>query len=448
MRSTLALLAALAVLLTAAATPARTPDPHSDPTRTPAAPAYTVELSSDGTGTRWHGHESVRFTNASAEPLREVYLRLWDNAHGGCAAQPVTVTGLTGGTPDALSVGCTALRVALPAPLGRGATGVIAFGLGVEVPDGTDRFGHDGPYSFLGNALPVLAIRDAAGVHLDPYTDNGESFYTQAADFTVTLDHPSRLLVPATGRSVDIPGSAGRTVTRAVAKRVRDFAWAAGPFTRVSATSPAGVRIDVYSTASVGSADARSMLALATSAVDAHARRFGTYPYGRLAAVLDDGFWFSGMEYPGFVLDRVSTTALVHELAHQWWYGIVGDDQYHAPWLDESFSDYATDLALGKLGEGCWRDVSWESAAERLTNSMRYWDAHPTRYGTVVYDYGKCALHDLRRLIGGTTMAELLRTYARTHWYGVSTTAEFKAAAQAATATDLTEFWKLHRIDG
>lgn len=45
-------------------------------------------------------------------------------------------------------------------------------------------------------------------------------------------------------------------------------------------------------------------------------------------------------------------------------------------------------------------------------------------------------------------MATLLKNYATAHWYGVSTTAEFKAAAQAATSTDLTSFRTTHRIDG
>ena len=38
-------------------------------------------------------------------------------------------------------------------------------------------------------------------------------------------------------------------------------------------------------------------------------------------------------------------------------------------------------------------------------------------------------------------MTNVLKDYAQAHWYGVSTTAEFKAAAQAATSTDLTSFW-------
>ncbi|MFE9452119.1 M1 family aminopeptidase [Streptomyces sp. NPDC006739] len=422
--------------------------PPADSARTPAAPSYTVSLSSNTSGTVWTGHESATFTNASATALGEVYLRLWDNYHGTCSAMPIAVSNVTGGTAGSLSVDCTALQITLPTPLAQGQSATIGFDLGITVPSGADRFGHDGAFDFIGNALPVLAVKDAAGWHLDPYTNNGESFYSLAADFKVTLDHPTSLLVPATGTSTDTPGSSGRTVTTATASKVRDFAWAAGPFTKISGTSAAGTAVNVYTVSGISSSDAQSMLTTAKSAVDAHAARFGAYPYGELDAVIDNNYWFGGMEYPGFVLDLVSTTALTHEIGHQWWYGIVGDDEYNSPWLDEAFTDYSTDLALNKTGSNCWNSVSWASSAEKITNSMAYWDAHSSRYSTVVYGYGKCALHDLRRVLGDSAMAKLLKDYAGSHWYGVSTTAEFKAAAQAATSTDLTSFWTSHRIDG
>jgi aminopeptidase N len=190
------------------------------------------------------------------------------------------------------------------------------------------------------------------------------------------------------------------------------------------------------------------MLNTSKSALDAHGQRFGAYPYGEADVVLDNNYWFGGMEYPGFVMDLVSSRALAHELAHQWWYGIVGDDEYNSPWLDESFTDYATDLYHGDTGSGCWNSVSWTSSAEKITNSMAYWDAHSSRYATVVYAYGRCALHDLSRVLGTSAMTTLTRKYAQSHWYGVSTTAEFKAAAQALTSTDLTSFWTQHRIEG
>jgi hypothetical protein len=429
------------------ATPAAAAPAAADTARTPASPAYTVNLTSNSTGGTWTGHESVTFRNAAATPLTEVYLRLWDNAHGRCPSTPITVSNVTGGTAAALTVSCTAMKITLPAPLAPGAAGAVGFDLSIVVTSGVDRFGHDGSYYFIGNALPVLAVRDGLGWHLDPYTNNGESFYALASDYTVTLDHPTAMSVPATGTSTDSAGAAGRTITRAVGKQVREFAWAAGPFLKTSGTTAAGVKVNVYRVASISSGNATSMLSVATGALDAHAARFGAYPYGEADVVLDNGFWFGGMEYPGFILDLVSSTALAHELAHQWFYGIVGDDEYSTPWLDEGFTDYATDLYFNKTGSGC--GITWQSSAEKLTNSMAYWDAHSSRYSTVVYGYGKCTLHDLRRLIGTTAMTNLLSSYAAAHWYGISTVADFKAAAQAAAgSTNLTSFWATHRVEG
>jgi hypothetical protein len=418
----------------------------ADSTRTPIKPAYTVNLTSNTAGTTWTGHQSVSFTNGSATALPEVYLRLWDNYHGSCPSTPITVTNVTGGTAAALSVNCTALKITLPGPLAQGQSATIGFDLSIVVPSGADRFGHDGAYNMIGNALPVLAVRDAAGWHLDPYTNNGEAFYSLISDFDVTLVHPTSLLTPATGSSTET-SSGTTTTTHAVANKVRDFAWAAGPFAKITTTSGKGVRVNVYSVSGISTSSANQMLTLAADSIDVHSGRFGDYPYGEVDVVLDNNFWFGGMEYPGFVLDLVSTTALPHELAHQWFYGIVGDDEYNSPWLDESFTDYATDLYRGVTGSGC--GITWQSSAEKLTNSMAYWDAHSSRYSTVVYNYGKCTLHDLRRLIGDTPMANLLKSYAQSHWYGVSTTAEFKAAAQAAAgSTDLTSFWASHRVEG
>jgi hypothetical protein len=272
--SVLVVAAGLAVPATpAAAAPVRAA--AADATRTPATPAYTISLAGDATGASWTGHESVSFSNPSASPLTEVYLRLWDNYHGSCPSTPITVSNVTGGTAGALEVGCTALKITLPAEIAQGGTGSIGFDLAIVVPTGVDRFGRDGSYAFIGNALPVLAVRDELGWHLDPYTNNGEAFYALASDYDVTLDHPTSVLVPATGTSTDTAGSSGRTVTRAVAEQVREFAWAAGPFNKVSGTTAAGVAVNVYSVSSISTTSANSMLSTATGALTAHAGRFG-----------------------------------------------------------------------------------------------------------------------------------------------------------------------------
>lgn len=417
---------------------------------TPDRLRYDVNLRADADGSRWTGRQRVSFRNASARPLREVYIRLWGNGDDRCGTpgkpSPIRVSKVRGGTPGRLSVGCTALRIALPKPLARGERTAIAFDVSITVPHRNSRFGREGAFRFLGNALPVLAVHDAKNWHLDPYVSTGESFYALASDFRVRLDHPAALKVPATGRTWTRHGKPGRTVTHSVAQRVRDFAWAAGPFRTASETSPGGVRVKSYWSPDTPAAGVRLNRKDGVAAVDRFGREFGRYPYGELDLVMTSGFG-GGMEYPGLVV--LGTTeeggAVVHEVAHQWWYGIVGNDQYNSPWLDESFAQYANARFYGWDTRDCWSEDNWPSDRTALTNSMAYWSTHRGEYH-VVYTAGSCALADLERVLGAGTMARLLKRYAHDHWYGVSTTADFKKAAQSVTARDLGPFWRQYRI--
>jgi hypothetical protein len=417
---------------------------------TPDGLRYDVTLRGNADGSRWTGRQRVSFRNSSARPLREVYVRLWGNGVDKCgrpgAPRPVRVSQVRGGIAGPLGVNCTALRIALPKPLGRGERTAVAFDVSITVPKRNSRFGREGAFRFLGNALPVLAVRDTAGWHLDPYVSTGESFYALASDFRVTIDHPSALRIPATGRTWTRPGGPGRSVTVSVAHRVRDFAWAAGPFRTAVETTPGGVRVRSYWAPGTSAVGVRLTREDGAAAVDRFGEEFGRYPYGEIDLVMTSGFG-GGMEYPGLVL--LGTTeegsAVVHEVAHQWWYGIVGNDEYRAPWLDESFAQYANARFYGWDMDGCWSQVEWPSEDTALTGSMAYWTEHPGEYH-LLYTAGPCALADLERTIGAGTMARLLKRYARDHWYGVSTTADFKAAAQAVTEKDLGPFWRQHRI--
>ncbi|NEA31592.1 M1 family metallopeptidase [Streptomyces sp. SID13031] len=413
--------------------------------RGPGGAAYDVQLTSDATGRTWTGRERIAFTNTSGMPMAEVYLRLWGNGWDGCA-QPVKVSNFSGGVPAGLSVNCTALKVKLPAALAAGKRTSIAFDLTMTAPERPDRFGRSGGYSFFGNALPVLAVRDAAGWHLEPDVGIGESYYALAADFVVRLDHPAAVQVPATGLTSTV--RRGKQVSSvSIAKQVRDFAWAAGPFRQSVVTSPGGIKVRTWWTGAVTAGAVTDARTKGVAAIDDFGKRFGKYPYGEVDLVLNDQWGsFSGMEYPGFVLliaPRAEEGPVVHELAHQWWYGIVGNNEYADPWLDEAFAVYSTDLHTGDTAEGCWPgtlDVS-------ITNNMGYWKRYGAGWSRYVYTYGACMLHDLERVLGSPAMATMLRAYTKSHWYGVSTVADFKAAAQAATRTDLTAFWDAHSIN-
>ncbi|MFI1486858.1 M1 family metallopeptidase [Streptomyces sp. NPDC020747] len=417
---------------------------------TPDRLRYDVALRGNADGSRWTGHQRVTFRNASERPLHEVYVRLWGNGDDKCGTpdepSPVRLSKVRGGTAGQLTVNCTALRITLPKPLARGERAAIAFDMSITVPERNARFGREGAFRFLGNALPVLAVHDAKGWHLDPYVSTGESFYALASDFRARIDHPSALKVPATGRTWTSPGKPGRTVTHSVAHRVRDFAWAAGPFRTATETSPGGVRVKSYWTPNTPAAGVSLDRKDGVAAVDRFGKEFGRYPYGELDLVMTKEFG-GGMEYPGLVF--LGTTeegsAVVHEVAHQWWYGIVGNDEYGAPWLDESFAQYANARFYGWDTSDCWSDDNWPGESTALTNSMDYWAQHRNEYH-VVYTAGPCALARLEDTLGADTMARLLKRYAHDHWYGLSTTADFKKAAQSMTDEDLGPFWEKYRI--
>ena len=405
---------------------------------------YDVSLKSDATGRTWTGRQQIAFTNRTGQPQTELYLRLWGNAWDGCKS-PVDVSRFEGGTPSPPTVNCTAQKVTLTNALAPGSRGTIAFDVAMTAPDRPERFGRSAAYSFFGNALPVLAVQDEAGWHLEPDVGIGESYYTLAADFVVRLDHPAALQVPATGTAST--KSRGKVMTTtSTAKQVRDFAWAVGPFQQSMVTSPGGVKVRMWWTNVVTSgaiADARTK---GVAAIDDFSRRFGHYPYGEIDLVLNDNWAsFSGMEYPGFVLLVAPPNAegpVVHELAHQWWYGIVGNNEYADPWLDESFATYSTDLHRGDSKPNCWPG----QLDARITNDMGFWKQYGAAWSRYVYTYGSCLLHDLERLIGAPAMAALLKSYASTHWYGVATPTAFKSAAQAGSSQDLTPFWNSHSM--
>ncbi|WP_309147835.1 hypothetical protein [Streptomyces sp. NTH33] len=123
---------------------------------------------------------------------------------------------------------------------------------------------------------------------------------------------------------------------------------------------------------------------------------------------------------------------------------VVGNDQYRAPWPDESFAQYANFRFYDWDTRDCRDPDDWPDQDAALTSSMAYWAKHPGTYH-LVHTAGPCALADLERTLGAATMARLLKGYARDHRYGVSTTADFKKTAQSMTDKDLASFWKTHR---
>jgi hypothetical protein len=451
---------AVAALLTACTFGASASTPPSTPTvdpplavakgivRTPADPSYTVRLRSDASGRTWSGWESVSFSNADVDPLARVWFRLWSNGLDGCDPMAITIARPSSGSWGAPTTDCTAIPVDLDSPLAPGARTRLRFDLRIHVAARNDRFGYAGGMSLLGTALPTLAVHDDLGWHLDPFVDFGESFYSVVGRYRVTLDVPAALSTPTTGQQVAVSDAGDRTIRTYVADDVRDFEWAAGALRQVQATDGGHTVRVWYRPSLVTLTKARHVLGLARTSMATYADAFGDYPYPEVDVVLTRFRRYGGMEYPQIVFANPEDRVVTHELAHQWWYGIVGDDEYADPWLDESFATWSMFLPL-KPWAAC-QSYDWPSPTARITNDMAYWSDHTDEYGTI-YGGGGCMLADLAHRFGLARFEAILAAYAGDHRFGIVRTEDFTSAIEQAAAQDLpgldmAAYWSRWRV--
>jgi hypothetical protein len=416
--------------------------------RAPSDPDYTVRLRGDATGRAWDGWEEVSFTNGDAVPLSFVWLRLWSNGIGGCDPIAITISHPSSGSLRTPTVGCTAVRVDLDAPLGPGEREALRFDLRIRVPARNDRFGAAGGMSLLGTALPTLAVHDDRGWHLDPFVAFGESFYSIVGSYHVTLDVPEDLATPTTGSSEGVRSVGGREIRTFVAQDTRDFEWAAGPFRMLLARSD-DILIRVwYLPGLVPAREAARMLGVARTAMTTFGTAFGAYPYPEIDVVLTRFRRYGGMEYPQIVFVDPRATFVTHELAHQWWFGIVGNDEYAEPWLDESLATWSMFLPI-RPWLSC-EAPSWPSPTARITNDMAYWSNHEKEYGTI-YRAGGCMFADLAHRFGLARFEEILAGYAGANRFGVARAGDLigaidRAASQELPDLDMSAYWSTWRV--
>jgi aminopeptidase N len=109
---------------------------------------------------------------------------------------------------------------------------------------------------------------------------------------------------------------------------------------------------------------------------------------------------------PGFRSVADQAFLVAHETAHQWFYGIVGNDQATDAFADEAMAEYLSRKARGVMrASRCRRD--------RLDKSIHAY--RPGCYYETIYVQGALFLDDLRRDFGNEAFRRAIRRYARRH---------------------------------
>ncbi len=420
---------------------------------------------------------TVDFVNDTQSELSELCFHLYGNSYRqGAQCSPISTVDISSAYPNGLSYGkmtvsevtkgdkaldfsvddgCDVLTVKID-PLMPSDRVKITLKFTLELAEVKHRLGYfNGKYN-LGNWYPVLcSFREGAWVK-HPYYSNGDPFDSKVANYKVKLSYPTELTAASTGGE----GTGG--LLEASAERVRDFAIVLGKFNTKTVTE-GKTQITWYSE---GNDDYTEVAAMALRTYN---ELFGEYPFSTLA-VVKTAFLSGGMEYPGLVYisdalnDEMIKEVVAHELAHQWWYSLVGNDQVNEAWLDEGLAEYSTTIFYEK--NPSFNVTKDDRIADSLTTYMLYCELYKdngksiTKMDKCVGDYatnmeytymtyvkGQLLFDCLRSLIGDDAFFKGLKTYFDTNKYGVATKADLVGAFEKHTAYPLTS-WVNSWVDG
>ncbi len=334
----------------------------------------------------------LMYINHSPDTLSNINMHLYHNAFNeGTIAQQVwdeygqsmkLEKGWTGITIESAVTGSTDLQfqirddtildITLNHSLAPGDTLNFELKWNARIHPHLDRSGWEGQQFDFAQWYPKFVVYDENGWHDDPFGDWGE-FYGEIGNFTVKIDLPIDQVVGATGEVVDgdpgwkavavdtsivwekwhkdfkvaraeylaeLDSSARRTVTF-FAENVHDFAWICSPEFVYEHGVWNGVDIHVLFKTEVGSAWSRDVVRYGEQAVRWLSEKFGMYPWPQMT--ITQALLSGGMEYPMLIMDASDSESLtVHEIGHNWFYGLLGNDELDDAWLDEGFTSFQT----------------------------------------------------------------------------------------------------------
>lgn len=452
-----------------------------------------------------NGEQTVTWTNPGKKTVSELYFHLYPNAFhseqstfmkesGGKLRQDkatqnsqgymklLTLETLNGESllprlqyvqpDDGNADDFTLAKIRLPEPVAPGKSVTLQMGYEVKLPEVFARMGYSGNFVMAGQWFPKLAVyetigtrgRTAEGWNVHQYHGNSE-FYSDFGIYSVKIKVPEAYTVAATGfqtKPIEIKDQ--MKVYQFYADDVHDFAWSASPDfvyeeTAYSDTGIPGVRIKLYLDPTHAALKDRYMHA-AKSALSSYAKWYGEYPYSTLSVVVPPkgANGAGGMEYPtlitafaaekenpGYDLERT----VVHEIGHQYWYGMVASNEFEEAWLDEGFTSYAEDKVMETaygLESNLRMEASYMTDPAPLKQLSWSYGSH-SQYAENVYMRAKLVLVGIENQVGSRTMQKILRTYFQKFKFKHPNTADFQRVVEQVTKGNWHDYFSQYVYD-
>jgi hypothetical protein len=359
---------------------------------------YTITVTLNDSLNTLDGDIRIAYINHSPDTLQAIYMHLWPNGYkdnSTAFAQQMLENGNGAfyfskdedhGYIDSLNFKVNdkevkwnydeqhidIAKLLLNTPLNHGDSIIITTPFHVKIPRTFSRLGYVGQSYQISQWYPKPAVFDAAGWHPLPYLDQGE-FYSEFGSFNVAITLPQNYTVGATGdlqdenekkrldslaalpipksRDMSFPVSSKKMKTlHYTQNNIHDFAWFADKRFNVAKSEVILKPLNKVTTWCFFLNDKtylwNNAIHYADSAVSFYSRCCINYPYKQVSVVEGPIEAGDGMEYPNVCIIGTADGALeleetiVHEIGHNWFYGMLGSNERDDPWMDEGINSY------------------------------------------------------------------------------------------------------------
>jgi hypothetical protein len=339
------------------------------------------------------------------------------------------------------------IRVPLSKPVLPGQTIRLNISFKAKLPKVFARAGYYQDYFMIGQWFPKIGVYEAAGQryaikgqwNCHQFHANSE-FYADYGVYDVDMTVPREYIVGATGLLQSVKDNRDGTKTVSYhAEDVHDFAWTASATYVDLSEQWKHVKIRVLMQPQ-RIHDAKRYFQSAEAALEFFEKHVGRYPYPNLT-IVDPAYGASGaagMEYPTLITSetlwgigtsvRLAEMATVHEFGHQYWYGMVGSNEFEEAWMDEGINQYyetrimdqtyGTKTSAFNFPGFSGGDFEVTRAGYSAMHNPKIsptatfaWDFRQGGYGELTYGKTAAFMTTLERLIGKPAMDSVMRTY-------------------------------------
>lgn len=403
---------------------------------------YDLQLNWSPDTSTIQGAAKITFTNLESAPLTEIVMRLYPNAdviyNGSMDIQAVTVNEITqnfqveGGDQ-------TILNIPLQQPLESMQTLRLSITYSAHLPTeytaafeyGIFHYTPSNSLAVAANAYPMLAQRKSGMWITQIVLPEGDAVVSNSSLYLAQIDLPIGWQAVTSGVQLDCSDDVDRHICRYATGPMRDFMLVMGSTIESIESTVDGVRIVHWNAA--GKAENREEgEKIAGDSLRIFDQRFGQYPYRELDVVSAELRNASGVEYPGLILmaDNLYTerqqslpVVMAHEVAHQWWYSVVGNDVLENPWQDEAMATFSSllypEMKSSSYYQGVLSDFNnrvkqFEGSNPpdlKIYMSVAQFSGHEAAYSPVVYFKGALFLVNLREKIGDDAFFAALQQY-------------------------------------